>query len=242
MENKAGKSIFSGFAVLAFVCICIAGCSQTQPPEKIFLSADSEQIYDINNKVDIVLETTPEDCEIPESAFEVSGGELDIKDDKITFTSSDDGEFDIYVEYSDITSNTITLKFEDKEAVEQAEQEQIAAEQAEQERIAAEQAEQERIAAEQAEQARIAAEQAEQERIAAEQAEQARIAAEQAEQARIAQEQSQQTAPIEEMVWLSATGTKYHNKPNCGNMNPNKARQVPLSEAARNYEACKKCY
>lgn len=190
--NKAGKSIFSGFAVQSFVCICIAGCSQNQPLEKLSLSAGSEQIYDINHQVDIVLETTPEDCDIPKSAFEVSGSELDIKNDKITFTSSADGEFDIYVEYSDITSNTITLKFEDKEAAAQAEQE--------------------------------------------------RIAAEQAEQARIAQEQSQQTAPIEEMVWLSATGTKYHNKPNCGNMNASRARQVPLSEASQNYEACKNCY
>ena len=175
---------------------------------------------------------------------------MDFKNDKIIFTSSEDGEFDICVKYSDVTSNTVTLKFEDKEAIEQAriaaeqaEQERIAAEQ---ERIAAEQEEQERIAAEQAEQARIAAEQAEQERIAAEQAEQARIAQEQAqiaaEQARIAQEQNQQAAPVEGMVWLSATGSKYHNKPNCGNMNPNNARQVPLSEAQRNYDPFKNCY
>ena len=158
---------------------------------------------------------------------------MDFKNDKIIFTSSEDGEFDICVKYSDVTSNTVTLKFEDKEAIEQA-------------RIAAEQAEQERIAAEQEEQERIAAEQAEQERIAAEQAEQARIAQEQAqiaaEQARIAQEQNQQAAPVEGMVWLSATGSKYHNKPNCGNMNPNNARQVPLSEAQRNYDPCKNCY
>ena len=148
---------------------------------------------------------------------------MDFKNDKIIFTSSEDGEFDICVKYSDVTSNTVTLKFEDKEAIEQA---RIAAEQAEQERIAAEQAEQERIAAEQAEQARIAQEQA-------------RIAAE---QARIAQEQNQQAAPVEGMVWLSATGSKYHNKPNCGNMNPNNARQVPLSEAQRNYDPFKNCY
>ena len=94
---------------------------------------------------------------------------MDFKNDKIIFTSSEDGEFDICVKYSDVTSNTVTLKFEDKEAIEQA-----------------------------------------------------RIAAE---QARIAQEQNQQAAPVEGMVWLSATGSKYHNKPNCGNMNPNNARR-----------------
>ena len=56
---------------------------------------------------------------------------------------------------------------------------------------------------------------------------------------------SETAAPVqkEELVWLSATGSKYHNKPNCGNMNPNTARQVSLSDAqAMGYEACKKCY
>ena len=254
--NKIVKTLFSGLFGFWFLILCVATATPTPEKqlEEIILSLDSDQVYDINNPVDIVVETNPEDYHIPKSAFEITGGELDFKDDKITFTSSVDGEFDISVEYSDVMSNTLTLKFEDKEAIAQA---QIAAEQAEQERIAAEQAEQERIAAEQAriaaeqaeqerlaaEQARIAAEQAEQERVAAEQAriaqEQAQIAAE---QARIAQEQNQQTAPIEAMVWLSATGSKYHNKPNCGNMNPNNARQVTLSEAQMNYEPCKKCY
>lgn len=255
--NKIVKTLFSGLFGFWFLILCVAAATPTPEKqlEEIILSLDSDQVYDINNPVDIVVETNPEDYHIPKSAFEITGGELDFKDDKITFTSSVDGEFDISVEYSDVMSNTLTLKFEDKEAIAQA---QIAAEQAEQERIAAEQAEQERIAAEQAriaaeqaeqeriaaEQARIAAEQAEQERVAAEQAriaqEQAQIAAE---QARIAQEQNQQTAPIEAMVWLSATGSKYHNKPNCGNMNPNNARQVTLSEAQRYTDGpCKNCY
>ena len=164
--NKIVKTLFSGLFGFWFLILCVAAATPTpeKPLEEIILSLDSDQVYDINNPVDIVVETNPEDYHIPKSAFEITGGELDFKDDKITFTSSVDGEFDISVEYSDVMSNTLTLKFEDKEAIAQA---QIAAEQAEQERIAAEQAEQERIAAEQAEQTRIAAEQAEQERIAA---------------------------------------------------------------------------
>ena len=44
-------------------------------------------------------------------------------------------------------------------------------------------------------------------------------------------------------VWVSATGTKYHNKNNCGTMNPSKARQMSLSEAkSKGYQACKNCY
>lgn len=44
-------------------------------------------------------------------------------------------------------------------------------------------------------------------------------------------------------VWLSATGSKYHSIPDCGNMNPQKARQISKSSAeAQGYEACSKCW
>lgn len=46
-----------------------------------------------------------------------------------------------------------------------------------------------------------------------------------------------------QMVWLSATGEKYHSINHCGRMNPNKARQVTLQEALdEGYEACSKCW
>ena len=45
------------------------------------------------------------------------------------------------------------------------------------------------------------------------------------------------------MVWLSATGKKFHNKNDCGNMNPDKAVQKPVEEvAADGIEACENCY
>ena len=44
-------------------------------------------------------------------------------------------------------------------------------------------------------------------------------------------------------VWLSETGGRYHRIPNCGNMDPSKARQVSLSEAQRlGYPACSNCF
>lgn len=44
-------------------------------------------------------------------------------------------------------------------------------------------------------------------------------------------------------VWLPATGEKYHRIPNCGRMNPNKARAVTYEEALkRGYDACDKCF
>ncbi len=49
--------------------------------------------------------------------------------------------------------------------------------------------------------------------------------------------------PVGEMVWLSATGEKYHSINNCGKMNPNNARQVSLENAiSSNHQACSKCY
>lgn len=48
---------------------------------------------------------------------------------------------------------------------------------------------------------------------------------------------------IGELVWQSATGKKYHRISNCGNMNPNKARQITKNEAKSiGLGACKKCY
>lgn len=47
----------------------------------------------------------------------------------------------------------------------------------------------------------------------------------------------------EEMVWITATGSKYHNKNNCGRTDPSKASEISRSEAeSRGYEPCKKCF
>lgn len=88
------------------------------------------------------------------------------------------------------------------------------------------------------EEQRIAAEKAEQERIAAEEA---RLAQE-AEAARQAEEAAAQQNNVGEMVWITENGSKYHSRNNCGNTNPANARQIPLEEAQKSYEACKKCY
>lgn len=44
-------------------------------------------------------------------------------------------------------------------------------------------------------------------------------------------------------AWLSATGSKYHSINNCGNMNPDKAKQTTVSAAeAAGYGRCSKCW
>lgn len=50
----------------------------------------------------------------------------------------------------------------------------------------------------------------------------------------------QQTSAL---VWIPATGKKYHSIPDCGNMNPDKATQITESEAIqRGYGKCSKCF
>lgn len=45
------------------------------------------------------------------------------------------------------------------------------------------------------------------------------------------------------MVWISATGSKYHSINNCGRMNPNNARQMTEEEAInQGYGKCSKCW
>ncbi|CAM2972744.1 hypothetical protein HAHI6034_11785 [Hathewaya histolytica] len=45
------------------------------------------------------------------------------------------------------------------------------------------------------------------------------------------------------MVWIPKSGKKYHSKPNCGNMDPKKARQIKLSDAQnKNIQRCSKCF
>lgn len=47
----------------------------------------------------------------------------------------------------------------------------------------------------------------------------------------------------DDMVWIPVAGEKYHSIPNCGRMNPDKARQISRSDAeAGGYEACQKCW
>lgn len=71
-------------------------------------------------------------------------------------------------------------------------------------------------------------------------AEEERLAAEKAEQERIAAEQAA-AQPQEPMVWIPASGSKYHSNSSCSNMN--NPTQVTLSEAQNmGLTPCQKCY
>lgn len=46
--------------------------------------------------------------------------------------------------------------------------------------------------------------------------------------------------PVEQMVWISGNGEKYHSKSSCSNMKD--PVQIPLSQAENSYKPCSKCY
>ena len=183
--------------------------------EQITLKAKTDDTYDINQKVKITATTDPTDYELSKDDFQCSGGKLKVSDKTLSFTATTAGSYNIWAEHNGVKSNTLVVNIEDKTAIAKKE----AAEKAKQE-------EEERLAAEQAEQARLAEEQAQAEAAAQAQAEAQAQTAEQ-----------NQT----EMVWIPASGKKYHSRSTCSNMkNP---RQVSLSEAQNaGYEPCKKCH
>lgn len=199
-------------ALLAFTIISAILSPKTLEDAK--LSADTSKTYDIKQEIQIKSTLTPSDYAVPDSAYKTSGGELRITNGNIYFQANEAGIYDIWLDYDNIKSNKVKIKVEDKEAIAKQRAEKEAQKKAEEERLAAEKAEQERIAAEQAEQERIAAEQA----------------------------TAQATAqPQEPMVWIPASGSKYHSNSSCSGMN--NPTQITLSEAQNmGYEPCKRCY
>ena len=250
-ENNGGKKGKKKHGCLTYI-ICIflmlgfASCMlSSEELESASISANTSKIYDINSDVEIKVTTTPENYLFTEDNFIITGGKINIEENEITFSSSDEGSYTIYIESGDIKSNKIEIKFEDKKSI--AEAKKKAEEEA---RIKAEQEAQ----AKAEEEARIQAEQeaqakAEEEaRIKAEQeaqakAEEARIQAEQETQINTTYDTQQQTTPVGDMVWIAGSGKKYHRKSDCGNMNPDNAIQMTREEAeSKGYTPCKKCY
>ena len=127
---------------------------------------------------------------------------------------------------------------------EKKKQEEIAKKEAE-EQAKREQEEAERIAQEQAKR-----EQEEAERIAQEQANSSVYSTSasvnktvQSEDPGTQETYTVQETPTTRMAWISATGSKYHSKNDCGSMNPSNATQISLDDAnARGMSPCSRCH
>ena len=180
----------------------------------------------VGDTVELEMVAIPSDAELKKVEMPESDlVDFEFKDNKAVLTFKKPGQSDIYfTNGKDAKSPSKKFTIISKEEKQQRE---IAEQQAQE---AAELAEQQA----QEEAARQAELQAQQE---AQAAEEARIAAEQ-EAAAQAQQQVQ-----EEMVWISATGSKYHSSNSCGQMNPETSSQIPLTDAqAQGLEPCKRCH
>ena len=241
------KRLITSIAI-TLTSLLIFGWLGTAPEISSIQVEWGQDTYDINDTTEVKVSVIPDSAKIEDlriSANQIA--DLNYKDGQAIITFKKTGTASIFFTANgSVNSNTKKITVIDKEAEKKRIEEE---KKKEEERLKAEQeakAEAERLKAEQE-----AAKKAEEERLKAEE-EEARFKAEQeaqaaAEQAKLVQEQSVSqeipSQPQEASVWLSATGSKYHSIPNCGNMNPDTARQISLSEAQnRGYEACKKCY
>lgn len=212
--------------ISAFIAIALFMPSSTEL-EKITLSADTSQNYDINEEVLIEYSTESDDYTLAESDFCLSGGELQTSDDNFVFFASEPGTYNIYAENSGVKSNELIITVEDKAAIAQA----LAEEQAQKE--AEEKARQE---------AEEAKKQAEEE--AKKQAEQEAQQQESAQQnSASTNQQPVETIPSTEVeettVYITNTGDKYH-RGTCRHLKDSKIEKK-LSEVINNYAPCGTC-
>ena len=242
-EPLRKKKYTAALGVLSLLSLGTFGYAQASGPavEKISISPTSNYEMDVNAEYPINIQVQPEDARLKNLELVTDNGLLTLDYSKgetsgVIKSSGKTGESNVYLKTEDgKSSNAIHISVTDKKAEAEAQQkaEAEAKKQAEEEaRLQAEAA-----AKQQAEEeARLQAEAEAQQQAA----EEARL---QAEAEAAAQEAEAAAAqPVEQMVWLSATGKKYHSIPNCGNMNPDNARQVPLSQAEGRYERCKNCW
>ncbi len=234
------KKIFKYSFIVMLLSLLLVSCFSSSPSlEEIQLSCNTELTYDINEKIPVTVKTTPDDYEIPESSLKSNGGKLYYdKYSNIIFESTKPGTYKISIEFDDIKSNQVTIKIEDKKAIKKKEEKLRAEAKKKKQQTSNKENKKENL-----------------EKIKNQNNETAETKSIDLNKQQHNQENSynsnqytqtdnhHDSTPIEGEVWVSATGSKYHSIPDCGNMNPNKASKITLSEAqSRGLEPCKKCH
>lgn len=235
-EPLRKKKYTAALGTLSLLSLCTFGYAQASAPdiEKISISPASNYEMDVNSEYQLNIQVQPEDARLKNLELVTDGSllTLDYSQGETSCTvksSGKTGESNVYLKTADgKNSNAVHISVTDKKA--EAEAKQKAEEEA---RLQAEAEAQQKAE----EEARLQAEAEAQQQAE----EQARLQAE-AEAAAAQEAEAAAAQPVEQMVWLSATGDKYHRIPNCGNMNPDNARQVPLSQAESQHQACKNCW
>lgn len=217
------KKPVKGIITALILIIALSGIVSPDKLEQITLNADTEQTYDINQKISIEATTTPSDYELSSSDFKCSGGKITSNNQNISFIATKDGSYKIWAEHDGIKSNNLTLKVEDKAAIAKQKAKE------EQERLSAEKAKKE--AEEKAAQEAAAKAKAE-----AEAASQAQAQAGAQQQAQAASQAQQDNDPI---VYITNTGGKYH-RAGCRFLKQSQIEKH-LSEVKGSYGPCGVC-
>lgn len=231
-EKKKTLGILGVVSVLSFLLFI----SSIGTPDLTDLTVNwNQQEYDINETTELELVLTPIDAEIEKLVISDNDiATLDYKNGEAIISFKDEGTATIYfIANGSIESNSATITVIDREAEEQREKEEAERKLAEEEakRLAEEEAKKQAELEAQKQAEEEAQKQAELE--AQKQAEE--------EAARLQAEQEAAQEPQEEMVWIPQSGSKYHNRSTCSNMN--NPRQVPISQAeSAGYQPCKKCH
>ena len=111
------KKPVKGIITALILIIALSGIVSPDKLEQITINADTEQTYDINQKISIEATTTPSDYELSSSDFKCSGGKITTNNQNISFIATKDGSYKIWAEHDGIKSNNLTLKVEDKAAI-----------------------------------------------------------------------------------------------------------------------------
>lgn len=94
------------FLLLSVLMLC-TGCHNNEP-ETVSLSCEDTEIS-TTEETTILYQTSLKEMEITEDLFTITGGNIDIIDDAVLFSSDKEGTFKVYIDTDDFTSNTITI-------------------------------------------------------------------------------------------------------------------------------------
>lgn len=158
-SNGGGKKKKHGcltvFIAIFVLCIIGSALSGDKKLESVSISADTSKEYDINEVVTITAETSPDDFKLTSEDYKCSAdGNIDASGNTAVFTSSEAGEYEVWIDKDDVTSNVITITIIDKDAEEAKKQAELEAQkQAEEtQKKAEEEAEAEQVQKQEAEQ------------------------------------------------------------------------------------------
>lgn len=115
-SNKNGclaGCIFSLFIFAILFLIIIMVIPGKPKLESISISADTSQVYETNVKIPISVETDPSDYEIPEDSYKSTGGVIEFSNGDVFFNSAYYGDFKVWIDEDEISSNVLTFTIVD---------------------------------------------------------------------------------------------------------------------------------